>query len=183
VNTFAARYFDGHSSRAHEVDVRVEDVEVLVCGADLLLAFRLDALRFRPRLGQLPVSIELPGGGLLHADAHAVSRLIDIPPSTGLARRLESHRGAVVIALAGLALAAWFGYRDGVPWLAREVAYRLPPSIESQIAEEGIKGLDRAVFKASQLPAARREALRTTFAALARRAGSRHGSSSAMAAG
>lgn len=166
MNRFDARYFDGRSSSAQEVEVRVEGRQVLVCGPEMLLAYPLEALRFRPHIGRLPVAIELPGGALLQADLHAVSGVLALPPASGLARRLESHLGVVLVALAGLALAAWFGYRDGVPWLAREVAYRLPPSLESQIAEEGIKGLDRAVFKPSQLPAARRDALRTTFTSL-----------------
>src|SRR4029079_2604337 len=146
MDRFPARYFDGHSSAVHDVEVRVEGTNVLVIGERVLLTASLGELRFRPRLGRLPVSIELPDGSLLQGDANAVGAVIELPPASGFAQRLESHLGAVVVALAGIAVAGWFGYHDGVPWLAREVAYRLPPPMEKEIADEGLKGLDHTVF-------------------------------------
>jgi hypothetical protein len=130
MNRFPARYFDGHSSAVDDVEVRVEGPNVLVIGERVLLTTRLDQLCFRPRLGSLPVSIELPDGALLQAEANEVGSVIELPAAAGFAQRLESHLGAVVVALAGLLVAGWFGYRDGVPWLAREIAFRLPPSLE-----------------------------------------------------
>src|SRR5260221_7771371 len=115
---FAARYFDGRSSGVHDREVRLEGTHVLILGEGILLTVPLDELRFRPRLGRLPVSIELPGGALLQADADAIARVLALPPSARLAHRLESHLGAVLVALAGIAIAGWFGYHDGVPGLA-----------------------------------------------------------------
>jgi Zn-dependent protease with chaperone function len=169
---FPARYHDGRTSTVLEVEVRVAHGQVLVCGEGLLLSFPTHALRFRPRLGTLPLSIELPDGGVLQAEFTAAAAVLPVPPRTGLAHRLESHLGMVWVALAGVALAGWFGYRDGVPWLAREVAYRLPPSLETELAQEGMKALDRMVFKPSKLRAERRDGLRTAFATLTREAGS-----------
>ena len=166
MDRFDARYFDGQCSAVHDVEVRVEGGQALICGDGILLTVPVDELRFRPRLGRLPVSIELPGGALLQGEAHAVGAALELPPLAGLAHRLESHLGAVLVALAGIALAGWFGYRDGVPWLAREVAYRLPPSLETELAEEGMKGLDRVVFKPTKLEPERRDSLRQSFAAL-----------------
>ena len=171
MDRFPARYFDGHSSAVHDVEVRVEGTNVLVIGERVLLTARLDELRFRPRLGRLPVSIELPDGALLQGDASAVGAVIELPPASGFAQRLESHLGAVVVALAGIAVAGWFGYHDGVPWLAREVAYRLPPSMEKEIADEGLKGLDHTVFKPSKVAEDRRDRLRGIFATLAKEGG------------
>jgi Zn-dependent protease with chaperone function len=171
MDRFPARYFDGHSSAVHDVEVRVEGGNVLIFGDTVLLTARLDELRFRPRLGRLPVSIELPDGALLQGDAGAVGAVLELPPASGFAQRLESHLGAVVASLAGLAVAGWFGYHDGVPWLAREVAFRLPASMEQEIADEGLKGLDRAVFKPSKVADDRRKRLREVFAALAKEGG------------
>jgi hypothetical protein len=105
---------------------------------------------------------------VLVAEADAVAAAMPLPRAAGVAHRLESHLGIVLGSLVGLAVAGWFGYRDGVPWLARRVAERLPPAIESQIAVEGLKSLDSFVLKPSALDPFRQAGLRAAFATLSR---------------
>ena len=110
---FPARYFDGHSSAVDDVEVRLEGQNVLVIGERVLLTARLDQLRFRPRLGSLPVSIELPDGALLQAEANEVGSVIELPAAAGFAQRLrldDLHGFYEACKAAGLPEA-----RDGVP--------------------------------------------------------------------
>jgi Zn-dependent protease with chaperone function len=163
---FPADYFDGRSSSRRPVEVEVDGGTARIRGAELVLDVPAAQLRFQPRLGRMPLRIALPDGGILVADADAVAGALAIPPASGIAHRLESHLGVVLASIAGVALAAWLAYSEGIPWLAREVAYRLPPAIESEIATEGLKGLDNYVFKPSALDEARRARLRAVFAQL-----------------
>lgn len=164
---FDADYFDGRSSARHRVEVVVHGASLLVQSGQVLREYALADARVQPRVGTLPVRILLPEGAVLVADADAVAGVLALPRAAGLAHALESHLGVVLASLAGLVVAGWFGYRDGVPWLAREVALRLPPALETQIAEQGLETLDRVAFKPSKMDPARRSRLRAALAQLA----------------
>lgn len=164
---FAADYFDGRQSARHRVEVVRVGETVVIRGAEVLREERVSDLRVEPRVGSLPLRIALPEGAVLVADADAVASVLPIPRSAGLAHRLESHLGVVFASLAGLVVAGWFGYRDGVPWLAHRVADHIPPALESQIAEQGMESLDQYVFRPSRMDAARQARLRESFRQLA----------------
>lgn len=165
---FDADYFDGRQSTRHRVQVVVRDGSLLVRGANVLREDRVADVRVEPRLASLPLRIALPGGALLVAEADAVAAAMPLPRSVDLAHRLESHLGIVLGSIVGLVVVGWFGYHDGVPWLARRVADRLPPAIESQIAQETLKSLDTFVLKPSAVDAARQARLHSAFASLSR---------------
>ena len=167
MGSFPADYFDGRESTRHRVEVVVTGATLLVRGANVLREEDVAAARVEPRVGSLPVRIALPGGAVLLADADAVAAALPVPRAAGLAHRLESHLGVVFASIAGIALALWFGYRDGVPWLARKVADEIPPAMESQIAEEGMKSLDRTVFRPTTMEPQRQARLREAFGRLA----------------
>jgi Zn-dependent protease with chaperone function len=163
---FAADYYDGRDSARHRVEVVVRGASLLVRGADVLREHPVDAVSVQPRVGSLPVRVALPDGAMLLADADAVAAAMPVPRAAGLAHRLESHLGIVAACLAGIVVAGWFGYRDGVPWAARHLADHIPPALESQIAEEGMKNLDRVVLQPSKLAPQRQRELRAGFARL-----------------
>lgn len=168
--SFPADYFDGESSLREPVEVEVDGDAVRIRGAGVSRDLAVADLRIQPRLGRLPVRIVLPGGGLLVADAELVSAALPIPKPAGLAHRLESHLGVVLGSVVGVVVAAWLAYAYGIPWAAREIAYRIPPSLEAEIAVEGLKGLDTYVFKPTALPEERRRRLEAIFAELASKA-------------
>ena len=159
---FEADYFDGRSSRRHVVEVVVAEGRAVVRGAEVLLELAVADLKVQPRIGRTPYAIKLPDGGLLITQAELES-ILPVPRASGLAHRLESNLRIVLASLVGLAIAVWFGYRDGIPWLARTVALHVPPEVERDIAVEGLKALDGYVFKPTALEAARREKLTATF--------------------
>ena len=170
--SFEAAYFDGRTSARRTVTVTVAGDTAVIRGDGAELELRLSELNVQPRVGRLPVRIELPGGGLLVADHDAVAGTLAIPPARGAAHRLESHLGVVLASLAGIVVAAVLAYLYGIPWLAREVAQRLPPEIEAQIATEGMKGLDNLVFRPSKTMPERKAAVEAIFAGVAAHAGS-----------
>ncbi|MGZ5101808.1 MAG: M48 family metallopeptidase, partial [Usitatibacter sp.] len=166
MSRFPADYYDGLRSTRHAVEVEVEGGQARIRGDGVSVDLPVGELHVHPRLGSLPLRIDLPGGGLLVASAEAIAGAIEMPPRAGLAHRLESHLGVILASLAGLAIAAWLGYREGIPWLAREVAYRLPPEIEKDLSTEGLEAMDRMWLRPSALPQERRARLREVFARL-----------------
>jgi Zn-dependent protease with chaperone function len=165
---FEADYFDGRTAARHRVEVVVDAGSVLVRGGEVLHAYEVEQVRIESRVGNLPLRIVLPDGVVLVAAADDVAGVLPIPQAAGLAHRLESRIAVVLASLAGIAVAGWFGYHDGVPWLARKVAERIPPSLEAQIAYDGLKYLDRIAFRPSRLDAERQARLRAVLAELAR---------------
>lgn len=168
---FTADYFDGRASVRHAVDVLVEGERIELRGEGIALEFDARELRFRPRIGGAPLDIDLPDGGLLVAPYEHVAGSVRIPPATDLAHRLEARLLLVLASLVGLAVAAWFAYSEGIPWLARFVAQRLPPQIEADVAKEGLAALDGSLFGPTRLPAKERASIEKGLADLARVAG------------
>jgi Zn-dependent protease with chaperone function len=166
MSRFQADYYDGRSSTRHAVEVEVEGGQARIRGPAVSVDLPVGELHVHPRLGSLPLRIDLPGGGLLVALAEALAGALEMPRRAGFAHRLESHLGVILASLAGIVIAAWLGYREGIPWLAREVAYRLPPEIEKDLATEGLEAMDRVWLKPSTLPEERRAQLREVFARL-----------------
>lgn len=160
---FDAAYLDGRSSRQRAVRVEVRGDCASIRGEEVELDVPLSDMRVQPRLGTLPLRIELPGGGLLVADAQAVARAMPLPAKAGIAHRLESHLGAVVASMVGVAVAGWFFYVDGIPWIARHAVEGLPPEVEAEIGDEGLEALDRFFVKPTNLPAERRERVHAVF--------------------
>jgi len=162
---FEADYFDGRSSGRRRVEVVVAAGRAVLRGDGVEAEYALEELRVLPRLGSTPHRIELPDGALL-VTQQAIDHALPVPRSSSLAHRLETRVGFIVLALAGLVVAVGLGYRYGVPWLAREVAFRVPAEMEADIAREGMETLDRHVFKPTSLPAPRQKELRSLFTQL-----------------
>ncbi len=168
----AARYYDGRSSRALPVRVRLfEGGELRVEGEGVSLALRGDSIVVSERLGRAPRWLELADGARCELpdseslDAwltrHRASR------SRGVVAALERRWGVAVVAaavtLAGLAGAVFFG----VPALADLVARSLPASVDSRLGAGALGALDRTFFEKSALAAGRSTEVNALFARLA----------------
>jgi len=168
---FDADFYDGRTSARRRVRVSRTAAGIAVLGDGAALEVALGELRFKARVGNLPLRIELPAGAALIADAEAVARVLPVPRATGLAKRLEAHAGMLVVSIAGVAVALALGWLYGLPWLAREAAHLVPASMEADLAERSLRQLDRFVVRPSDLPQARRDEIAVPFAAMAKRAG------------
>lgn len=162
-----ATWYDGESSRARAVR--------LGCAQGMLqLAFDdaetrqwpLESVAINPRLGRTPRILRLPDGARVEvADSPELEAWFQGAGGRieGFADWLERRRGAI-IASAALVLAATVLFlRFGMPWLAREVAERMPPAIERHASDQVVAMLERIHFKPSQVPAARRASLDRRF--------------------
>ena len=163
-----ATYYDGRTSDARPVHVRVADGLLHVESDAMATAFPLAAVRLEPRLGGLPRRIDLPGGAscLVPAD-------FELPVPADAPARMERWVNEMEVRWAPAAVAAvvlvallWGGIVYGVPAAAKVAAMRLNPVVERQMGVQALSTLDRIALEPSALPDARRQVLSTRFAAL-----------------
>ncbi len=171
MNAFKASYFDGQTSRLHEVEVqRIDALNIRVLGDGIERNEPIASLRISPRLARITRTIEFADGALILASDH---ELLDtwFPTEDRLQRivdRLERHAQAVaasiVICLAmGVVTFVW-----GVPWLSDRIASQVPASVESRLGDEVLGQLDRLFgFRPTTLEAARQSELSERFGLLA----------------
>ena len=76
----------------------------------------------------------------------------------------ESRLGYVVMALVLTVVGSWALVEYGIPALATQVAYAVPPSVDAALGREGLHVLDRVLFSPSALDEQRQIHLRTQLA-------------------
>jgi Zn-dependent protease with chaperone function len=154
------RYFDGRSSRAREVQAWLDGGELHLQGPEVERVVPARQVQWPERTVRGPRIALLPGGGSLQSsDAMAW----DLWARSGggaespVVRLQQSWRGvlASLVLLAGLVAA---GYVWGLPWAAREVADRLPDSVENQVGEVVLAQVNDLV-KPSKLTAQEQQAI------------------------
>lgn len=162
------RYYDGMTSRAHRVVLRVEDGQACLEG-EAERREPLAQVRVSERTAHAPRKLTFadeacfepderePLEALLHATGHRDGAVV----------RMQQSWRAVVIALASLVLVLAVGYLYVLPAGATLVARMLPVSVERQLGQGLLGVLDQRVFDPSKLPAARRTALAQAFARMA----------------
>jgi Zn-dependent protease with chaperone function len=169
-------YFDGRSSAASQVEIRVAAGSIVVQGDGVERAWPLAEVQIAPRIGDAARTLDFPDGAACEVRDHdGLDRLLP-PPSAG--RRLhralhlvESRLRFVAAALALTVLVGWASIEYGVPWLARQIALALPRDVDATLGEGTLEGMDQLFFERSQVDRALRPRLRAKFAALARAAG------------
>ena len=171
--TFSAQYFDGNSSASHAVELALQDDgTVRIRGDGIDLAYPLDAFSVASRIGTARRSLRLPDGALCETDDNdAVGRMFaqrERGPFHDLLHHWESRVSYTVLALALTVIAVWAAIQFGIPALARQVAFGLPPDTEAAIGKNALAGLDQFVFKASRLPETRRNELQALFTDITR---------------
>jgi len=170
MTSLAARYFDGQSSRVHDVAVELLDTQTLrLRGAGIERDEPLEHLRVSPRLARIARTIELADGARLLLDDHP---LIDqwFPLHNPLQRwvdRLERHAHAVAASIVVCVLSGAVLFYWGVPWMSDRIAAQLPEQVETRLGEEVLAQLDRfAGLAPSSLDMERQSGLLERFAAL-----------------
>jgi Zn-dependent protease with chaperone function len=169
---FRAQYFDGNTSRKHEVTVRVAAGVARIAGECVSREIAVAAARVSPRVGQAPQRVELPGGGLLlSVEFDQIEAAFGSPRREALAHRLETSLPFVAAALVVLVVIFWAGYRWGVPWAAHEASKMVPRAAEAQLAEQVLRSADGLLLEPTTLDRARQTAIRTLFTELRTAAG------------
>jgi Zn-dependent protease with chaperone function len=174
-----ALYFDGKSSDGHEVTLGLDGQQVLhVRGAGIDLGWPLAEVRASDRIGSSRRYLYFPDGSQCETgDNGGIDRLFSARESTGsrLLHRWESGLGYALAALAITVAAAWGFVVWGIPALAKQVAFALPPATEKLIGRDALAALDKFVFTPSRLPPQRQDALRKLLAGMSADNGSAAG--------
>ena len=168
-------YFDGRTSAASPVEIRIEAGSIVVQGDGMLHAWPLAGVKIASRIGNAARTIAFPDGAACEVrDNDGLDRLLRAAsPGRRLHRAvhlLESRLKFVAAAVALTLLVGWASIEYGVPWLAREVAHALPRDVDATLGEGALEGMDQLFFERSQVDRAVRPRLRAQFAELARAA-------------
>ncbi|GGZ07329.1 M48 family metallopeptidase [Pseudoduganella plicata] len=164
----AGRYYDGVTSRAHRVVLRVRDGHACLEG-EAERCTPLNDIRVSERSTHAPRKLTFADEAvfepdergameaLLHATGHRDSTVV----------WMQQSWRAVLASFAMLVIVLVVGYLFVVPAGAKLVARMLPASVERQLGEGVLKMLDRRVFSPTRLAASRQEELAQAFAQLA----------------
>lgn len=163
-------WYDGQSSRTQAVRLHATVDQLRIeTDANQANVWPLSALVISPRLGSTPRILQLPDGGRIECpDSPLLAQWFPQPPSRieAAADWLERRRMAILGAAMATVLATVVFMRVGVPWLATEIAERMPPPVERHLSAQVIVLLERLHFEPTQVPAARCQRLERGFHAL-----------------
>jgi Zn-dependent protease with chaperone function len=162
-----ANWYDGQTSRSRPVRLAAAEGSLqLDFGDGEKQQWPLEAVTINQRLGSTPRVLRLPDGARVEApDSELLQRWFGSGGSRieafadWLERRRLAIAGAAVVTVAATVLFVQFG----VPWLAREVAERMPATVERHVSGQVVELLERTHFSPSRVPAARRETLQRRF--------------------
>ncbi|GAB3625331.1 Metalloprotease LoiP [Pandoraea terrae] len=163
-----AYYFDGRTSARHRVVLSVEDDVATVRGDGIERQAPLRELRVSERAGAAPRLVTFADGAFCEIGDHpAFERLL---AQTGWADsavvRWQSRWRTTWIALAAGALVLLAAYRWGVPWMAEQIATRLPSQVAAAVGQQALTALDQRVLRPSRLPLARQRRIIDALSAL-----------------
>ncbi len=167
---FKATYFDGKSSRAHDVDVQLDHgIERLVLRGTTIgkQAYPISEVKVAARVGNTPRFLYFDDGASLEtAENDAVDEIV---PALRHGRfhlaqhRVESKLGWITaICLLTIAI-GWGTVSYGVPFLAKQVAFALPRDVDEQLGQGTMSALDEFAFKPSTLSKSDRDRLQQYF--------------------
>lgn len=174
-----ARWFDGRSSQAQPVEVRLERGRrgpslrlSPPAGEALLLEHRQVGWpeRWSERRAPRKLVVDLGAHGSLEVDDVAgwQAALAGAGGRPSLAQRMQTRWPVFVAALLVAAAALGAFYRWGTPWAATQVTRQVPLDWETSLSQRAMKDLDGSWLKPSKLPPEHQAELRARFDALAR---------------
>ena len=164
----AAHYFDGRTSRRHDVKLEVAGDYARVTGESVDREALLSDLTVSETMGDAPRLVTFPDGAYCEVRDHP--GLDAILAETGYEEspvvKWQGSAAWVALSLLALVALAWAGYRFAIPAAAEAIAATLPHDATARIGAETWKALDGQVFTPSRLPARRQAALIDRFEAM-----------------
>ena len=172
MSVLQAVYFDGKTSRRHEVSVFIAGGMLKVVGRDVNEEFDARRVRRSLRIANTPRWLYLPGGGAcVTLDNDAVDRMTRDRSYEIVLHRWESRPAYAVLAIAMVVAALWLLIDRVLPVAVNEIAQRIPVEAEAALGRETLAGMEQYFLQPSKLSAARQTRLRTRFEAMARAGG------------
>lgn len=172
--SFAASFFDGKTSRAHDVQVLLDpgSEQLHVRGtATGEQRYPLTEVKVAPRVGNTPRFIYFEDGASLETeDNDAVDGLVPALPHGRfhLAQHLVESKLRWIAAMLVLAIVfGWGTIQYAVPYAAKQVAFALPRDVDEMLGEGAMTALDQLLFEPTRLSDADRFRIREGFQKLA----------------
>lgn len=170
---FAAKYYDGVTSDAEDVVVRVDEANhVSVTGLAEPVACALSEVSISPRLGDTARSLGLPNGAKCETEDQAAIEALERQAGKGRfgarLHALESSWRATLVAAALLVALIACATKWGIPALAARVANAIPKELAYDLGRGTLAIFDRTMFKPTTLPVARVAALNAAFSKMAK---------------
>ena len=166
---FQGTWFDGTSSRAHEVTVTVQGDVLSIRGDSVREDHRLDRCTIEPALGRIERTLYTPGGGRLDTPDQQAFATLEVGSKGTWGFRvvhwLESRWKAALAAVAVTVLAALAGTVWGIPYLAEKAAFSLPERVLQALGKGALDNVDRHFFKPAELDLAEQERVRAAVEA------------------
>jgi Zn-dependent protease with chaperone function len=160
-------YYDGRSSKRHEVTLELSGSALRVRGTGVDLSVPLADVTIEERVANAPRLLHLPGGALIEStDFEGADALIERAGrrDSVVVRLQGSWRTAlgsiVAIIGAGVVFYIW-----GLPWAADRIADAIPPAWSEALGQEAVKGLKAPLFRPSKLSEEARKAIEQDLAA------------------
>ncbi len=155
VTTYHGTYFDGKSSRAHEVTFTIGGKALSIRGEIVCEDFDLGHCTLEPALGNTCRTLYTPGGGRLDTpDRDAFFPLEETGGDAGMFRLihfLESRWTAAFGAVAITVLLILVFSIKGIPYLAEAAAFSLPEEVVNALGRRALEQADRFFLDPSEL--------------------------------
>ena len=155
-----AEWFDSESSAKYTAAFRIDEFGFAEAASEKgSRRESLSQIKVSPRLGDIPRRIIFSDGVcIVAADNDYIDRALARTVKSkggggGIIYKLESNARWILPMLAAAAVAGYFLFRFGVPFLGDALAYRLPDSIAIKIGEHAYRQiLEDGFLKPSELP-------------------------------
>lgn len=163
-----ASYFDGRSSRRHDAELTIAGGVLTLAGAFGRREVALIDVAIDEAMANAPRVLRFADGAYCEVADHRALDLAlrDAGWREGLVARIQKRWRWAIGALAGFTALMALAYFFLLPWLAQEIAPRLPPGLAVAISERTLTQLDETVLQASKLPATRQQTIAARLAAL-----------------
>lgn len=166
-------YYDGRSSKRHEVTLELSGAALRVRGPGVDLTVPFAEVRIEESVANAPRLLHLPGGALVESTAlEGVDLLIEgAGRRDSLVVRLQRSWRTALGSVVAVACAAAAFYVWGLPWVADRVADVIPAAWSEALGQEAQKALQPPLFQPSKLSEEARRAIEQDFAAALEAAG------------
>jgi len=163
VTSSGGGYYDGVVATRREVRLTIEAAVLRIQGDGIERSYPLHGVTLTEAVGSVRRTIRLSDGGMCEATEHDFLAECERRMGTGtratLLHRWEKSLTLVLAALLLAALVVALFMRFGIPALARQAAFALPPDVENSMGRESLAVLDHLMTKPSKLTAERRAEL------------------------
>jgi Zn-dependent protease with chaperone function len=161
----AGRYYDGRSSRAYNVSLRIQDSFCHITGDGIAKIIPLSEISMSEQLDKAHRILRFSDGSSCElpdsAPLAAMLKCSDLRDS--FTNRLQRSWRWVALALLLLAVVFTAGYKWGVPFAAEKLAYRLPYGALKIISQQAFSTIDGSFMHPSRLSPDRQDQLRVRF--------------------